>query len=173
MPSFASEPLADTGYLCHSVYAGYSLSNSSMLFVRSSNDTYRLSGVLNMGYEYRPFRILGVGADFGWMNNEGEYRDQIYYAGGVSMPTSAPYRRNIFLLSANLRGIWVDLNHFSLYSAVRAGLALGVGDKKCSGGFNLQLVPIGIEVGVKSIGAYAELSIGTVSALSLGARYHF
>lgn len=173
LPSFAWDSYGYSDFYRHSVYAGYSLRNSSETFVRRHQDKYQLSGVFNMGYEYRILKMLGVGADFGWTNTSGEHRDQVVYPGGVELPVSTPYRKNFFLFSANVRGIWLSLNYFSLYSAVRAGLALGVEDKNCTRTLNFQLIPAGIELGVSRIGAYAELSVGTITTVSFGARYHF
>lgn len=173
LPSVARDSSGKTDYLRHSVYAGYSLKASSNVFSRALYDISDYSGVLGFGYEYRPVRMLGIGADFGWLNNVGEHRDQIDSPGGVSLPVSTPYINDIFMISANLRGIWVSLNHFSLYSSLRAGIALKTEGKTCTNVTNLLIVPIGVELGIKRIGAYAELTLGTYSTVSFGARFHF
>ena len=173
LPSFAWDSYGNPDFFRHSVYAGYSLRNSSKTYVRQYQDTYQFSGVLDLGYEYRVFKMLGVGADIGWMNNSGDHRDQIAYPGGVELPVCTPYREDFFLFSANVRGIWLSFDNFSLYSAVRAGLALGVEGKSSTSNPNFQLIPVGVELGVKRIGAYAEVSLGTITTISFGARYHF
>lgn len=173
LPTLARESDGGTDYLHHGVYAGYSLKASSNVFARTLQDTYDFSGVLNVGYEYRPFKKLGVGADIGWLKNVGEHRDQIDYPGGVSLPTSAPYRDDIFMISAGVRGIWVALDHFSLYSTIRAGVALNVENRACTNMFNLLIIPVGVELGFRRVGVYAEYVTGTISTVSFGARVHF
>ena len=174
LPSFAWDSYGNTDFYRHSVYAGYSLRNTSQAYVTSPlSDVYNFSGVLNLGYEYRIFKMLGVGADFGWMANSGEHRRQLDTPGGVSLPVSAPFRKDFFLFSATVRGIWLSFDNFSLYSAARAGLTMGFEDKNCTGVPNFQFIPVGVELGVKRIGAYAEASLGTITTISFGARYHF
>lgn len=171
LPAAAGEPLAEMDYSNHSVYAGYSVMNAYAIFNR--DDVNDFSGILSVGYEYRPLRRLGLGVDIGWMNNVGKHRRQVNYPGGVSLPESNPFRTDYLLMSANLRGIWVDRPHFSFYSGVRAGVALKFEDKACSTEPNLQVVPVGLEAGTKRIGAYAELALGSTSNLSFGIRFHF
>lgn len=173
-PSVAWDSYGNPDFFRHSVYAGYSLRNTSQAYVTSPlSDVYNFSGVLNLGYEYRIFKMLGVGADFGWMANSGEHRRQLDTPGGVSLPVSAPFRKDFFLFSATVRGIWLSFDNFSLYSAARAGLTMGFEDKNYTGVPNIQFIPVGVELGVKHIGAYAEASWGTITTISFGARYHF
>lgn len=172
MPVVAEEPEeADRDYCSQSVYAGYSVMNAYAIFNR--DDINDFSGILSIGYEYRPLKKLGVGADVGWMNNVGKHRRQVDYPGGVSMPEINPFRTDYLLISANLRGIWVDRPHFSFYSGVRAGVTLKLEDKACSTEPNLQVVPVGLEAGAGHIGAYAELALGVCNSVSFGIRFHF
>lgn len=172
LPAVAGEPVeADRDYCPQSVYVGYSVMNAYAIF--NQDDINDFSGILSLGYEYRPLERLGLGADIGWMNNVGKHRRQVDYAGGVSMPEINPFRTDYLLISANLRGIWVERPHFSFYSGVRAGVTLKFEDKACSTELNLQVVPVGLEAGAKRIGAYAELALGSTSNLSFGIRYHF
>ena len=173
LPVFAGEPVeaADGDYYPHSVYAGYSVVN---VYARQNHDDINnFSGILNLGYEYRPLRRLGLGADIGWMNNVGKHRRQVDYAGGVSLPENIPFWTDYFLISANLRGIWVDRPHFSFYSGIRGGVTLKLEDKVCTTEANLQVIPIGLEAGAKRVGVYAELALGSTSNLSFGIRFHF
>ena len=172
LPAVAVEPEeADRDYCPQSVYAGYSVMNAYAIFNR--DDINDFSGILSLGYEYRPLRRVGLGLDVGWMNNVGKYRRQVDYPGGVSMPEINTFRADYLLISANLRGIWVDRPHFSFYSGVRAGVTLKFEDKTCSTEPNLQVVPVGLEAGAQRIGAYAELALGSTSNLSFGIRFHF
>lgn len=174
LPSSAWDSYGNPDFFRQSVYAGYSLRNTSQAYVTSKqSDIYNFSGVLNFGYEYRIFKMLGVGVDLGWMSNSGEHRSQRDTPGGVSYPVSTPFRKDFVLFSATVRGIWLSFDNFSLYSAARAGLTMGFEDKNCTGVPNFQLIPVGVELGVKRIGAYVEASMGTITTISFGARYHF
>lgn len=171
--SFAGETGGDKNYYSHSVYIGYGTTPLGVTAYINRDDINNPSGVLDFGYEYRPLKMLGVGVDFGWMNNIGQHRRQVDYAGGVSMPEITSFRTDIFFISVNVRGIWVDLDHFSCYSGIRAGTAIMAENAACSGNLNFQLIPVGLEAGFKRIGAYAETGLGTNSTFSFGVRYHF
>lgn len=171
LPVFAGEPLAGKDYSNHSVYAGYSILNAYAH--QNRDDIEDFSGLLNIGYEYRPLKMLGLGADVGWMSNVGRHRRQVEYAGGVSLPESIPFRTDYFFISASLRGIWVDREHFSCYSGVRAGVELKTGGTPYPCSFNFQFVPVGLEAGVSRVGAYAELALGVCNSVSFGIRFHF
>ena len=173
LPVFAGKPVetADGDYYPHSVYAGYSIVN---VYARQNHDDINnFSGILNLGYEYRPLRRLGLGADIGWMNNVGKHRRQVDYSGGVSLPENVPFWTDYFFVSASLRGIWVDREHFPCYSGVRAGIELRTDGTPYPYSFNFQLIPVGLEAGAKHVGAYAELALGSTSNLSFGIRFHF
>lgn len=170
-PAVAGEPVGEKSFSAHSVYAGYSVINA---YVHQNRDDIEdFSGLLNLGYEYRPLKMLGLGADIGWMSNVGKHRRQVNYSGGVSLPESIPFRTDYFFISASLRGIWVDREHFSCYSGVRAGVELKVDGNPYPCSFNLQVIPVGLEAGVRHIGAYAELALGVCSTVSFGIRFHF
>ena len=171
LPSFAGEPEDEKGYYPHSVYCGYG--NVPLFAYSNRDDVNNQSGVLNLGYEYRPLKMLGLGVDLGWMHNVGQHCSQTNYAGGVSLPNIVPFRNDTIFLSANLRGLWVNLDHFSCYSGIRGGVAFRVEGSACSMYPNLQLIPVGLEAGIRRIGAYAELGLGTNSTFSFGARLHF
>lgn len=163
---------AENDYVRHSVYAGYGLCPA--FYYKNNDDINKVSGVLNFGYEYRPYRMLGVGADFGWMVNNGTHRQNVRYSGGITLPEYTPFARHSIFLSASVRGIWVELKYFSCYSAFRAGLCLQVEKgKSCMSSPSLHLIPVGLEFGNRMIGGYIELGFGTNSLASGGLRYHF
>lgn len=162
----------DDGWLRHSVYAGYGF--KPVFYYENRDDINKASGVLDFGYEYRPYKMLGIGADLGWMVNNGTHRRNVRYSGGITLPEYTPFARHSLFLSASIRGIWVEIKFFSCYSAVRAGLCLYVEKgTSCMLSPGIHLIPVGFEFGNRTIGGYAELGLGTNSFASAGLRYHF
>lgn len=170
---FAEENGAKEDFYHQSVFAGYGLFPIYNL-IDNTLKSASITGVLHIGYEYRPLKMLGIGFDFGWLGIKGKkYGQSDYSTGGISLPYCAQTRTNVFYLGPVIRGLWVNKKHFTLYSALKTGIILCDRDRKCTVLPHFHFVPVGLEAGSPRITAFTEFGLGTDGMVVLGARCRF
>ena len=169
----AGESVTKDDFYHQSIYAGYGLFPFGSLINNRQKDESAL-GVLHIGYEYRPLKMLGIGFDFGWCaGKEKKYGQTDYTPGGISLPYCKQIKTNAFYFSPTIRGLWINKKHFTFYSTLKTGIILYESEKKLRVLPNFHIVPIGLEAGSPRITAFTEFGIGTDGMIIFGARYRF
>ena len=133
---------------------------------QSENEKYL--GTINLTYNYRITKLIGVGAAFSYAYSSRDWVD------GKSSPIKES--RYYYTVMPRVKFEWLRKGIITLYSAVAAGVTIfnDTADGKSDNSvfFNYQASPIGIEIG-NTIGGFAELGVGQLGIAQLGVRARF
>jgi len=140
----------------HSIYVGYGINNVFSIHNPDFGATaeaihLKCTGSVMAGYEYRISKMFGVCGDFSWCGKT--FDEQHYDLDGKPSYVSYGHKDNMFSILAGVRGIWLDIPHFALYSTLKLGASIYSLDGevynnvKYIGKFcpYFHLVPVGVE----------------------------